>query len=461
LKAKKKNIKLWLIVLGCLITLLPVGWLTLQRLEGEKPEINLDLSSDYLKVSQTLSVTVSDKNSGLRRVWIGLVKDGKEIVLLEKDLPKAGFFGGGKLHQATFNIEIEPRKIGITDGRAMLRMVARDFAWRGWWHGNRTYIEKEVTIDTRPPEMDVLTRVHNLNQGGAGIVIFRISEPCSIKGVYAGGNFFPGNSGYFENPNIIICFFALSHKQGPGTEIFIKTTDLAGNEARSGFPHYLKRKVFKKDSIQISDRFLSWKMPEFDIDIKSDPEASPVDKFIKVNRDLRQANYGKITRLTGKTDNKMYWDGPFLRLPNSARKAGFADYRKYKYKGSVIDKQVHLGIDLASVVHSKVPASNKGKVVFAGFIGIYGKTVIIDHGLGLFSMYSHLSGLNVQRGQIVAKGETVGRTGSTGLAGGDHLHFSILVHNIFVNPVEWWDGAWIKNNITGNLEAVKSFISNP
>ena len=454
MKAKKKSITLRLIALGCCCLILAAGWLLLKRLEGEKSAIMLELSSGYLNLSQTISVTASDANSGLRRIWIGLVKDKKEVVLLDKNFPATGFSGGGKIHKATFKIKIEPKEIGITDGKAILRMVVRDFSWRKWWRGNRTYIEKDVTIDTRPPQIDLLTRVHNLSQGGAGLVIFRISEPCIAQGVYVGENFFPGHAGYFKDQNIIITFFALNYKQGTDTEVFVKATDYAGNGGRTGFPHYFKRKAFKKDVIKISDRFLNWKMPEFDVKTPLDSKTPMVDKFLKVNRDIRMANYRQLTRLLVKTDSIIYWDGPFGRLPKSAKRAGFADHRKYKYKGPVIDEQVHLGIDLASVAHSPIPASNNGKVVFADSMGIYGKTVVLDHGFGLFSMYAHLSAVNVSEGQIVAKGKIIGRTGSTGMAGGDHLHFAMLVHDTFVNPVEWWDAAWIKNNITAKIESI-------
>jgi len=455
LKVHKKNIKLWLIALVGFGFILAPGLLLQKRLEGGKPEIMFDLAAPYLNVSQTLSITVSDKESGVRRVWVGLVKDNKEVVLLEKDLPAVGIFGGGKVKQETFRIKVEPRQLGITDGKAILRLVARDFAWRGWWHGNLTYIEKEISVDTRSPDVSILTRVHNISQGGAGLVVFKVSEPCSQKGVYVGGTFFPGHSGYFHNPNTMLAFFALDYKQGPGTEIFVKATDYAGNNTRAGFPHYIKRKVFKRDSINLSDRFLSWKMPEFDIDIPSDSKTPMVDKFLKVNRDLRQANYRQITGVTESTAGEIYWAGSFLRLPRSARKSGYGESRKYKYKGSFIDQQVHLGIDLASVSQSPVPAANRGKVVLTENIGIYGKTVIIDHGFGLFSMYSHLSGFGVQEGQIVDRGTVIGQTGTTGFAAGDHLHFGVLVHNTFVNPVEWWDASWIKNNITAKIEAVQ------
>jgi len=456
LKDKRKNIKLWGIALGGVILVITVAWIFAVRLEGGKPSIVLDLKSPYLNGSQTLSATVTDENTGVRRVWIGLVKDGKEAVLFQKDWPGGGLLRGGQVHRESFTIEIEPKKFGLTDGKAILRMVVRDYSWRGWGHGNRTYIEKDVTIDTVSPDINILTRVHNISPGGSGLVIFRVSEPCPQSGVFVGEDFFPGHSGYFKNPNIITAFFALKHSQGPGVEMFVSAADYAGNKARAGFPHYLKAKAFKNDMIAVPDRFLNWKMPEFDVEMRSDSTTSMLDKFLKVNQDLRRANYLQIIGFTGKTANEIYWKGAFLRLPNSARKAGYADHRKYTYQGRVIDQQVHLGIDLASVAHSPVPAANVGKVVFAGSIGIYGKTVIIDHGLGLFSMYSHLSGFEVREGQSVTKAQIIGRTGSTGLAAGDHLHFSMLVHHEFVNPVEWWDAAWIKNNITGKLDAVKA-----
>ena len=149
----------------------------------------------------------------------------------------------------------------------------------------------------------------------------------------------------------------------------------------------------------------------------------------------------------------MLWQGTFLRLPNSAPRAGFADRRTYIYEGKEIDQQDHLGVDLASLAQSPVPAANGGIVAFTGILGIYGQTVILDHGFGLFSMYSHLSRIAVKAGDRVAREQILGDTGSTGLAGGDHLHFSILIRHSFVDPIEWWDPHWIKDNVTLKLEA--------
>jgi murein DD-endopeptidase MepM/ murein hydrolase activator NlpD len=236
----------------------------------------------------------------------------------------------------------------------------------------------------------------------------------------------------------------------------VQAVDQAGNSAKAGINHYIRRKVFKQDVINISDRFLNHKIPEFESELPGDSNLSMVDKFLIINRDLRKSNYQKIAELDRITDKQMLWEGTFLRLPKSAPRAGFADHRIYKYNGREIDRQVHLGIDLASVANSPVPVANNGVVVFGDSLGIYGRTVIVDHGFGLFSMYSHLSHIAVKPGEKLSRGQILGRTGSTGLAGGDHLHFGILIHHTFVNPVEWWDMNWINNNVLAKIEQVKS-----
>jgi murein DD-endopeptidase MepM/ murein hydrolase activator NlpD len=454
LKEKSKSKKVWLLAIaGCMVFLLVLClWLT--RFEGERPELTIELESPFIGKSHDFSVALADKKSGLRKVWIAIAKDGKEAVLVDERFPSAGFFSGGEVKAKNLNIVFEPQKYGFSDGNATLRLAVWDYSWRGWWQGNQTYIEKSLTIDTQPPQIEVISNAHNLNQGGAGLVIYRISEDCRHTGVQVGDDFFPGYSGYYQDPLIRLAFVGLDYRQGPGTPISIKAVDEAGNEAVAGLRYHIQEKVFRNDSIQITDEFLTWKLPEFENALGSEPGASPVDKFLKINRDLRQADYQKIAQLVENPTTLKQWDGAFLRMPASANEAGFADHRVYRYNGRIIDRQVHLGLDLASVTHAQVSAANNGTVAFSGLLGIYGKTILIDHGFGLFSMYAHLSQSDVSKGQRVSKGEIIGRTGSTGLAGGDHLHFSILVNRTFVNPVEWWDATWIKNNILSKMEAV-------
>jgi murein DD-endopeptidase MepM/ murein hydrolase activator NlpD len=441
LKEKSKSKKGWFAGIAVAILLLPVLWLLLVRLEGQKPEIIFEKASIFIGKSHDFSLSISDPNSGLRKIWVAMIQNGKEVILTEQDFPSAGIFSGGEVKSKSLNIPFEPQKHEFSDGKAILRLAVWDYSWRGWWQGNQVYLEKNLTIDTQPPEIEVISTQHNLSQGGAGLVIYRTSEDCRLSGVHVGDNFFPAYAGYYKDPRIRLAFIGLGYQQGPGTQIWIKAVDEAQNSAKAGVKHYIRKKVFKHDNIRISDRFLNSKVPEFENTISLDLSGSLVDKFLKINRDLRKANYQELSELTQTTDTTKRWSGKFLRMPGAANQAGFADHRTYKYNGKI---------------NASVPAANSGVVAFSGPLGIYGKTVLIDHGFGLFSMYAHLNRSDVSKGQAVSKGDILGRTGSTGLAGGDHLHFSILVNNTFVNPIEWWDAAWIKNNILSKIEAVPS-----
>jgi murein DD-endopeptidase MepM/ murein hydrolase activator NlpD len=154
-----------------------------------------------------------------------------------------------------------------------------------------------------------------------------------------------------------------------------------------------------------------------------------------------------------KTERKLLWQGAFLQPRNTKVFSNFAETRAYRFRGQDVDSQVHFGYDLASLRESPVPAANSGIVVFAGPLTIYGNTVIVDHGLGLQTFYAHLSRIDVKVGDGVERGQELGRTGTSGLAIGDHLHFEVLIHGISVTPIEWWDAKWIRDRIVKPLRA--------
>jgi len=453
LKVKKKTLISLCITLGCLLIALPLVWFLIVRFEGEKPFIHIRLQTPAVGASQEIPVIVSDLKSGVRAVWVGVLKDGKESVLFDKRFPSEP---RDRQNKVTLNVNFDPEKLGLSDGPAILRVVARDHSWRAWWHGNRAYLEKPVTIDTQAPGVNVLSRSHYLRQGGAGLVIYRLSEPCQTSGVIVEDNFFPGHAGHFRDDKIFLAFLGLHISQGPKTNIYLSATDLAGNRTDAGLAYHIRPKRFKSDTVTITDKYLKRKMPSLKIEGAQQEQIPLIEKFVLANSGLRQDNFQEMVELGNRSTKDFHWKGAFVRLPKSARMSGFGDNRDYRYNGQVIDRQIHLGIDLASVAHSPVPAANHGNVLFAGTLGIFGNTIIIDHGLGLLSMYSHLSRTMVDEQQVVKKGEIIGRTGMTGLAGGDHLHFAIIIRNTFVDPLEWWDAAWIENNIMAKIKEVKS-----
>ncbi len=171
-----------------------------------------------------------------------------------------------------------------------------------------------------------------------------------------------------------------------------------------------------------------------------------------MNEKLRKANEDQIVAVTRKATPQLLWKGAFAQLSNSKVEANFADQRTYVYNGEPIDTAYHLGYDLSVTKQYPIEAANSGTVAFAGPLGIYGNCVILDHGLGLFTLYGHLSSIGVKAGDAVQKLQVLGKSGETGLAGGDHLHYGVYLAGVAVLPVEWWDGKWIADNITPKLE---------
>jgi len=421
------------------------------RLEGQAPQLNVVTPIQHVGVQNQVTAALTDPKSGLKRFWVAVIQNGKEITLVDKNFPSSGWLRKGLRTSQSVAFSIEPRKVGLEDGNAMLRMMVVDYSWRSWGKGNRTYVETDIRIDTQAPAIRVISRAHNISPGGSNAVVYELSETCQQSGVQIADHFFRGYPLGTESDTKHVALFALTHTQGKGIQMNLIATDLAGNLARTSIPHYIKTKKFKRDTIRISDGFISSKLPEFKDDPNIDQRTTPLAQFLYINQDLRRQNKATLGQIMQKSDPHKLWQGTFMRLPRSATRSGYGDKRTYHYGGKRVDQQTHLGIDLASVSNAPIPAANTGRVVYAQRLGIYGRMVVIDHGWGLFSMYAHLNSFEVKEGQQVQKGDIIGYTGMTGLAGGDHLHFSVLVDGVLVNPLEWWDLSWIQNNITNKL----------
>ncbi|MCK5683435.1 M23 family metallopeptidase [bacterium] len=445
-----------------LVIFIPGFWLIFSKYEDEKPVVDISLPSIYLKKSYEMSLGIMDNQTGLRDITVSIEQKAKKQILLKKHYENFGFskiLSGANVTKDSLVIPVRAWQYGMTDGEAIIKIIVSDYSWRGWNKGNILKIEKKVIFDSKPPKVSILTKRHNVEKGGTGLIIYELFEDNIKNGVKVGDNFFPGHAGLFDNKNIYTAFFALNDMQGPDTKLEVTAADKAGNMTKRGFYYYIRDKRFKNDTLNISDSFLQNKIPEFDIGDKngsfSDKKNALLKKYLYINSEIRKQNVNKILKIPENSENIKYWKGKFLRLRGSAKRAGFADRRTYKYKGKEIDRAIHLGIDLASTANASIKAANSGRVILTQYIGIFGNSVIVDHGFGLCSLYSHLSQISVNDGDMVDIGDEIGLTGVSGLAGGDHLHFSMIVHNVFVNPVEWWDGTWIKNNILSKINDVK------
>jgi len=254
-----------------------------------------------------------------------------------------------------------------------------------------------------------------------------------------------------DQPGHLFALFAHPYSVPASAKAVLVATDKAGNTREMPLAYELKNVHYRKSTIALTDSFLQAKVAPLVKDAEARQGAAK-DVFLAVNKRLRKENEDKITAITGKSSAAILWNGAFTQLSNSKVEANFADQRTYTYQNQPIDTAYHLGYDLSVTKRYPVEAANSGRVAFADDLGIYGNTIILDHGLGLFTLYSHLSAIDVKDGESIKQKQVLGRTGETGLAGGDHLHYGVYLHGVAVLPVEWWDAKWIADNIQPKLE---------
>ncbi len=420
-------------------------------------------------VGQIGDVTVAVVAPGgtLNRLQISLVQSGTATPLFDSSL--GGAVGGpaGASIDAGAGIALEgedrvlvTRAIGkraipsLVAGSAEVQVTAVRPVLFGLREATST-LSATVEVKLIPPQVSVLSLHHFINQGGSEVVVYRVNPADSDSGVRVGEmeyRGFPASGAGIPgaDPALRVAFFALLPSQDTAVPIHVYARDTIGNEGTGSFDFRVFPKQFRDSRIEVDDAFLSRVVPSI---LQNTPEfvvenpADLVASYLRINRDLRKLNNDKIAGLALETSPEILWRGPFKQLLNTAVEAGFADQRTYVYGGQDIDHQVHLGFDLASTMAAPVKAANRGKVIFAGWLGIYGNCVIVDHGMGLQSLYAHLSSIGVEVGQTVELDGELGRSGATGLAGGDHLHFTMLLGGNAVTPIDWWSEQWVQDRI--------------
>lgn len=415
--------------------------------EFERPTLVLDKQIKYLGGIIELPLHVTDKKSGIRSLSFTLTQGNKSAVLLERSFPRTAWFKPAGPQSLDEKVVIDAQKAGIKEGEAELIISVRDFSLNGLFKGNETLQRIPVVMDTVPPRVSLVHGQRAIQPGSAGVAVYSVGEVPARHGVKIDDAFFPGFP--TAKKDTYIAYFALPWDAKAPSKTRVVAYDEAGNEGTVPFAAAFKKVPEKHDAINLSEQFLQQKMPEFQ-QYYPEMQGTLLEKYLYVNNQVRQANAQAIATTCAATDANQLWSDRFLRMPGSGR-AGYADQRTYMYNGQAIDNQTHLGVDIASLEKAEIRAANRGKVVFADYLGIYGNMVIIDHGQGVASLYSHLSSIDTRVGTLVEKNQPIARSGATGMAGGDHLHFSMLIHGIFVSPIEWWDQHWIDVNIKAAL----------
>jgi murein DD-endopeptidase MepM/ murein hydrolase activator NlpD len=435
----------WLILF---VLLAGAGYFSYTRLERTPPVIGTLGSPAYASKEYHHQFRFNDADSGIRSARIWLEANGKVFELANQSFPGNFVTGADLVIERPIEVVVDPKKLGVADGRASLRAETTDYSWLA----NTATVSIPITIDTQPPRASLLTGLTYVRRGGSELAIYTVDEDVDKHGIAVGDKFFPGHTDPSDAKHRL-AFYAIPADAPADVKPALVVSDRAGNETRIALVTNILDRAFPEDTIPLTDQFMSDKVAEI---LGSSFTGSSLDGYLKINREVRKENDAALVELCQKSSEDRIWSGAFEQMPNTHAGARFAQRRSYVYQGKTVDKQTHMGYDLASTAHADVPAANDGVVVFAGPLGIYGNCVVLDHGLGLFTLYGHLSEITVANHRPVTKGDTLGKSGTTGLAGGDHLHFAVLLDGVFVDPLEWFDKKWIDDHIEGKLGASKS-----
>ncbi len=426
------------------------------------PTLELKKAVKGIGQNTELVVEARDSKHNVKLITLDVMQDGRAVHHVDMGVsvrPRRSWKLWSRREESvqTWAVPIGRNAVrDLKEGRATVHVVATNDSWGRFFRGGQSELWLDLPVRLAPPQVELLTSQHYVNQGGCDMVLFKVSPGTVESGVQAGSYFFPTWPVKASLPETRLCLFALPYDLDPKTPLRIVARDDAGNETLANFSYKIFPKTFHADTINLTDDFMARVVPPIlGQTPEVDDQGSLLKNFLLVNGRVREMNSQQLLALSHNTNPQFLWTQPFVALGNSKVEAAFADHRTYVYNGQVVDHRDHLGFDLAVVAHTPVVAANDGVVVLASYFGIYGNALVLDHGCGLQSLYGHLSSMGVKLGDSVKRGQVIGRSGQTGLAGGDHLHFTVLLDGIPVNPVEWWDPHWIHDRIEAKLTSYK------
>ncbi len=454
---RKKNSFLKFIITIIFIGLVAAaGFLFLSpQFEQKPPQISFT-NGEYWNLKTKLHITITDQ-SGIKYYKITFIDDKKQIVLDQQVLTTI---------TNKVDLQVSPPKLDMFyKGKDIkIKVEAIDNSKWNFFNGNMASKTFNIKIDTKKPIANVINNSRYIRRGGSAIVVVKVKDE-NLKDAYISFN----NTNRFVlipfyKPDYYVALIAwdINIAYEDFDQVNLIAIDKAGNKTISKVPLYIQKLKIKQDNITISDKFISNVSRNVLEQMGQSIPQDSKDIFIKQNDFLRQENIKTIKKTVMDNMDKSQIDSfainRFKRLKGSRTAAGFAERRSYYYHNEKIDEQWHLGLDFASVRHAAIRISNSGKVIFNSYLGIYGNTIIIDHGMGLASLYAHTTDQYVQVGDMVNRNKKIATTGTTGAVMGDHLHFGILIQGIEVNPIEWMDKNWIKTRILNILTNSKKMI---
>jgi murein DD-endopeptidase MepM/ murein hydrolase activator NlpD len=423
--------------------------------DKEPPQIAIS-DQIYWNMQSPIPLDIKD-NGFIKHIDVKLINENGENSIIEQKIFT-------KLKETNISIQPTSEIKKLKSDKSELLITVRDDSLWNFFLGNTSQKRVKLIIDQSIPYLSIVTNSYSIAKGGSSVVILEAKDD-NIKEIYFKD---AKNKKYQVSPFIKKDYYIAMlpwQIDIDSDSVFLKAVavDKAGNKSETKVRFFLKNKDYKVSNIQLKDNFLDGKISQISTSMKNYPSATKVEKFVFVNETMRRENESLIHEVSSNVPKEIVSDfsiKPFYPLPRGAVVALFGDHRIFNYNNTKVSESFHMGIDLASNAGANIISSNSGKLVFLKENGIFGLVPVIDHGLGLYSLYGHCTTSNLKEGDNISSGHLIATTGTSGLALGDHLHFGIVVQGVDVSPIEWMDANWIRINITDIINSSKILIAN-
>jgi hypothetical protein len=402
-----------------------------------------------------LKVQLHD-NVGLKSFEL-MLSDGRNSIIVGQ-----GEFEANTKEQTLLVKYPKSKVLNPKASKLTLKVSVRDNSMWNFMQGNTNQENIDINVDFKRPNVNVLANSYSITQGGAALVVFQAEDKnLDMLYVEAGGEKFKVQPYKKEGYYAALIAWPFNKDNFKAKIIAI---DAASNKRVVDIHYYIKNHKYRVSWIHAKDKFIDGKITDL---ASSNPEYADIDdgiaKLRAINETMRLKNEELIHLLSKKVSSDILREWKiqkFYPLKNGQKVASYGDERHYYYntKENEVSHSYHVGYDLASTRMATIKSSNAGTVVYANENGIYGNMPMIDHGLGLYSLYGHCSQLLVNEGDEVSAEQAIAKTGVSGLALGDHLHFGLVIQGVEVRPVEWFDKDWIRKNIDNIFKEADKII---
>lgn len=458
---------LFVALVAALIPMALLGWKQVygRVLERTPPVIQIVRAPRGIGLTPVrFEIEIQDENSGLDEVVVRTIQRDDWNELKRQSLSGEA--------ETRLSLQFNADQSGLDEGEVVLQIKAFDRSI--WSNGAERSIP--LRVDFREPSIEVISTQHNARVGGSQLIIYRASdEALGLSGVKVGRNTFLGFKASlfdpeFRDSGVFAALYAIpvGIKDVDSLRIRAFAEDEVGNAVSTSFYHKVFPRRIRPRRVRVSETFLRTGLTslirniedEFDlpeVEFRTTP-ASPtrfIEAFTLANGRLRELSEARLSTVMNEPRFKRFWDASFL-TPGGTVRYGFGEGLTYFFGEKVIGQDVNDGYTyLPRAGNRNVYAAASGVVTYAESLGVYGTVVVLDHGLGVFTVYAHLGSTSAVRGEVIEAGEKVGTYGTSGLAENEQVHFQVNVQGTPVDPAEFLSETWFQEHITFKLNDAK------